>query len=68
MLTNYHINHELLEEARNLGGHDTKVATINEALEKYVEWLNRCEIIKHFGTFDFEPEFLEEQDRKRQPR
>jgi len=55
---------ELLEQAKQLGGHKTKRETINEALKEYIRWRKRIESIQHFGTIDFDPAFLAEMDRR----
>ena len=59
---------ELLAEAQRLGGHQTQRETVNEALKEYIRWRKQIEAIQHFGTIDFDPEFLAEIDRKSQPR
>ena len=58
---------ELLAEAQRLGGHQTQRETVNEALKEYIRWRKQIEAIQHFGTIDFDPEFLAEIDRKSQP-
>ena len=58
----------LLEQAKQLGGHQTEQETLNEALKEYIRWRKRIEEIKNFGTIDFDPEFLAEMDRRSQPR
>jgi len=59
---------DLLEQAKQLGGHQTEQETLNEALKEYIRWRKRIEEIQNFGTIDFEPEFLAEMDRRRQAR
>ena len=49
---------ELLAEAQRLGGHQTQRETVNEALKEYIRWRKQIEAIQHFGTIDFDPEFL----------
>lgn len=54
MATNLAIDPELLEEARRLGGHRTKRATVTAALEEYVRRRKQLEIIELFGTIEYE--------------
>lgn len=57
---------DLLEQAKQLGGHQTEQETLNEALKEYIRWRKRIEEIQNFGTIDFEPDFLAEMDRRSQ--
>ncbi|RKZ42396.1 MAG: type II toxin-antitoxin system VapB family antitoxin [Gammaproteobacteria bacterium] len=57
---------ELLEQAKQLGGHKTKRETMNEALKEYIRWRKQIEAIQHFGTIDFDPTFLAEMERRSQ--
>ena len=59
---------ELLEQAKQLGGHQTEQETLNEALKEYIRWRKQIEAIQHFGTIDFEPEFLAEMEKRNQAR
>ncbi len=67
-INTYKADKELLEQAKQLGGHKTQQETINEALKEYIRWRKQIEAIQHFGTIDFDPEFLAEMDRRSQPR
>ncbi len=62
MPTNY--NPELLEEAKRLGQHKTKQATINAALKEYVAKQKRLAVIQSFGTFDFDETYDYKQERQ----
>jgi Arc/MetJ family transcription regulator len=62
MPTNLAISDELLEEARQAGGHRTKKATVTEALEEYIQRRRQLEILSLFGKIDYDPE----HDIKRQ--
>ena len=62
------IDESLLEQAKLLGGHNTEQETVNEALKEYIRWRKRIKAIQDFGTIDFAPDFLDEIDRKSQPR
>ena len=55
---------KLIEEARKLGGHKTKKAAVITALEEYVRGRKQQEIIKLFGTFDFDPNYDYKAGRK----
>ncbi|OGK79805.1 MAG: antitoxin, partial [Candidatus Rokubacteria bacterium GWC2_70_16] len=50
MPTNLAIDDRLLTRAVRLGGHRTKRATVNEALEEYIKRRQRLAAIKAFGT------------------
>ncbi len=62
------VDQNLLEEAKQLGGHQSKLETVNEALKEYIRWRKRIEAIQHFGTIDFDPAFLAEMDKRSQAR
>ncbi len=55
MPTNLGIDEKLLNEALKLGGHRTKKATVNEALEEYIAHRRRVQGLKLFGTIDYRP-------------
>ena len=55
MTTKLAIDNRLVEEAQKLGGHPTKVATVTEALEEYVQRRKQTRILELFGTIDFDP-------------
>jgi len=57
MATNLAIEDRLINEARKAGHHKTKKEAVTAALEEYVRHRKQLEIIKHFGTFDFDPEY-----------
>ncbi|MBM3933101.1 MAG: type II toxin-antitoxin system VapB family antitoxin [SAR202 cluster bacterium] len=57
MPTNLNIDDQLIEEARRIGGHKTKREAVNAALDEYVRRRKQLEIIKLFGTIDFDPPF-----------
>jgi len=54
----------LLARAVRLGGHRTKRATVNEALEEYVKRRQRRAAIKAFGTVEFDPRHDYKRARK----
>ena len=57
MPTNLAIDDKLLERAVRAGGHRTKRATVNEALEEYVQRRKRLKALKAFGMIDFDPKY-----------
>lgn len=65
MATNLDIDPRLLEKARRLGGHRTKRAAVQEALEEYVRRREQMKIIDLFGTVEFDPRYDYKRQRKR---
>lgn len=68
MPTNLAIDDHLIEEARAIGGHKSKKAAVTIALKEYVQRHKQAEIIKLFGTIDFDPNWNYKTDRKRRPK
>ena len=66
MATNLAIDDRLIEEARKVGGHRTKKATVTEALEEYIRRRKQSRILKLFGTIDFDPNYDYKKQRGRQ--
>ena len=62
--TNLGINDRLLAEALKVGGRRSKRETVNEALEEYVQRRKRRELVKLFGTVDFDPAWDYKKDRR----
>ncbi len=67
MATNLALDDNLIEEARKIGGHKTKREAVNAALDEYIKSRRQLEVIKHFGTVDFDPayDYKAERNRKR---
>ena len=57
MPTNLAIDDDLLNEARRIGGHRTKRATVEEALREYVQRRKRLAALDAFGSFEFDPDY-----------
>jgi len=57
MPTNLAIDDKLLKRAVRAGRHRTKRATVNEALEEYIQRRKRLKALKTFGTIDFDPKY-----------
>ena len=65
MATNLAIDDRLLEEAQRIGGQRTKKATVNEALQEYIQRRKQEKILKVFGTVDFDPKYNYKKQRRR---
>jgi hypothetical protein len=65
MATNLAIDDRLLEEAQRVGGHRTKKATVTEALEEYILHRRQVEIVKLFGTVEFDATYDYKKQRRR---
>jgi hypothetical protein len=66
MATNLSIDEHLLEEALRAGGHRTKKATVNEALEEYIRRRRQLGVVALFGKVDIDPRYdYKTQRRKR---
>jgi Arc/MetJ family transcription regulator len=68
MATNLAIDDELLTEALKVGGFKTKKDTVNAALSEFVQRRKQMEIIKHFGTVDYDPRYDYKKARRRDNR
>lgn len=62
---NLHIDQQLLDEAKRLGGHQTKGSAVNMALRLYVQRLRRLDALNAFGSVDFDPDFHYKEERAR---
>ncbi len=65
MATNLAIDLRLLEEAQRIGGAKTKKATVNEALEEYIQRRKQARILKLFGQIEYERGYDYRKQRKR---
>ena len=57
MATNLAIDDKLLNTAKKIGKHKTKRATVNEALEEYIQRRKQLEILKIFGTVNYDEDY-----------
>jgi hypothetical protein len=57
MATNLAIDDRLIDEARRVGNHKTKKEAVTVALEEYIRHRKQLEILNHFGTIDFDPDY-----------
>ncbi len=65
MATNLALDDKLIERARRAGGHKTKREAVTAALDEYVQYRRQLEVIKHFGTVDFDPGYDYKSERRR---
>lgn len=65
MATNLAIDDKLLEEAQRVGGKSTKKATVTEALVEYIQRRKQKDVIRLFGTVDFDPAYDYKKQRSR---
>ena len=65
MATNLAIDDKLLEEARRVGGHRTKKATVTEALVEYIQRRRQQKILDLFGKVEFDAEYDYKAQRRR---
>lgn len=63
MATNLELDNELIQEALKLGGHRTKRAVVEEALQEYVQRRKQLKITELFGTIEYEDEYDYKQQR-----
>lgn len=63
MATNLDIDNELIQEALKLGGHRTKRAVVEEALQEYVQRRKQLTITELFGTIEYEDDYDYKQQR-----
>jgi Arc/MetJ family transcription regulator len=57
MATNLAIDDKLIEEAKRIGNHKTKKEAVTAALDEYIRRRRQLEILDHFGTIDFDPDY-----------
>ncbi len=65
MATNLAIDDQLIEQARKVGGHRTKKATVTEALLEYIQRRKQAKMLSLFGKIDFDPEYDYKEQRRR---
>ena len=65
MPTNVAIDDRLLAEARKIGGHCTKKATVTEALQEYIQRRKQARILELFGTVHFDPKYNYKKQRRK---
>jgi hypothetical protein len=65
MATNLALDDELLLEALKIGGLKSKKDTVNHALKEFIQRRKANEIIKSFGTIDFDSSYNYKAERHR---
>jgi len=65
MATNLAIDDALLSLAQKVGGLKTKKETVNVALKEFIQRRKQEEVIKLFGTIEFDPAYDYKQLRSR---
>ena len=65
MATNLAIDPKLLEDAQKAGNLKTKKDTVNEALREFIQRRKQAEILKIFGSIDFDPDYDHKKSRTR---
>ena len=64
MATNLAIDENLLLDALKAGKLKTKKDTVNEALREFIQRRKQAEIIKLFGSIDFDPKYNHKRGRR----
>ncbi len=64
MSTNLEIDNNLIQEALKLGGHRTKRAVVEEALQEYVQRRKQLAITELFGTIEYEDDHDYKEQRR----
>ena len=65
MATNIQPDEALITEARRLGKHSSKRATIEDALREYVQRRKQVELIQFFGQIDYDDDYDHKAARHR---
>ena len=63
MATNLEIDNELIQEALRLGGHRTKRAVVEAALQEYVQRRKQLTVTELFGTIEYEDDYDYKEQR-----
>jgi len=64
MPTNLAIDDRLIEEARRLGRHRTKKETVTAALDEYIARRKQQDIVKLFGTIEYNEKYDYKRERR----
>ncbi|MGA7885397.1 MAG: type II toxin-antitoxin system VapB family antitoxin [Acidobacteriaceae bacterium] len=64
MATNLALDDNLIEEARKLGGHKSKKAAVTAALDEYILRRKQKDVIRLFGTIEYDPAYDYKAERK----
>jgi hypothetical protein len=55
--TNLAIDDKLIDEARQIGNHQTKKEAVTAALSEYIQRRKQLKILELAGTIDYDPEY-----------
>jgi hypothetical protein len=66
MATNLQIDDTLMQEALALGGHRTKRAVVEAALQEYVARRKQLQVIDLFGTIDYDEDYNYKTQRQQE--
>jgi Arc/MetJ family transcription regulator len=64
MATNLALDDTLLNEALRVGGRKTKRETVNEALREFIQRRQRLELVRLFGTVDYDRHYHYKKERR----
>jgi hypothetical protein len=62
--TNLAIDNRLIEEAQKLGRHRTKKGAVTAALDEYIARRKQQDIIKLFGTIEYDEKYDYKRERR----
>ena len=65
MPTNLAIDDNLIEQAKNIGGHKTKKAVVTEALEEYIQRRKQLQVLSLKGKIEYDETYDYKALRKR---
>ncbi len=65
MATNLDLEEKLLNEALRIGGRRTKKATVEEALQEYIQRRKQLKVLKLFGKIEYDPTYDYKGQRRR---
>ena len=65
MATNLAIDDSLLQEAKDISKHKTKKAVVTEALEEYIQRRKQSQIVKLFGSVEYDDTYDYKEQRKK---
>jgi len=64
MATNLALDDRLIKEAQTIGDHKTKKGVVTEALEEYIQRRKQLEILKLFGTVEYDDKYDYKEQRQ----
>ncbi len=65
MPTNLALDDRLIEEAQKLGQHRTKKAAVTAALDEYIQRRKQRDILRLFGTIEYDAKYDYKKERIR---